>query len=79
MTDACGLFLTLQIHYCSILSEEFMRASLHDAGDLDAVIISQAKERAFDPSNGRLGDVSLAIFWILYLSKPQSGFLIPPL
>ncbi|XP_057546411.1 vacuolar protein sorting-associated protein 54, chloroplastic isoform X2 [Amaranthus tricolor] len=43
----------------SILSEEFMRASLHDAGDLDVVIISQAKERASDPSNGRLGDVKL--------------------
>ncbi|KNA15930.1 hypothetical protein SOVF_093940 [Spinacia oleracea] len=43
----------------SILSSEFMRASLHDAGDLDAIIVSTAKERASVPSNGRLDDVKL--------------------
>ncbi|XP_021725758.1 vacuolar protein sorting-associated protein 54, chloroplastic-like [Chenopodium quinoa] len=43
----------------SILSAEFMRASLHDAGDLDAIIVSTAKERASVPSNGRLDDVKL--------------------
>ncbi|KAK9724091.1 hypothetical protein RND81_05G047600 [Saponaria officinalis] len=43
----------------SILSAEFMHASLHDAGNLDALIVSRAKERAFTSSNGRLDDVQL--------------------
>lgn len=43
----------------SILSAEFMRASLNDAGNLDALIVSRAKERAAAPSNGRLDDVTL--------------------
>lgn len=43
----------------SILSAEFMRASLNDAGNLDALIVSRAKERAAAPSNGRLDDVAL--------------------
>lgn len=43
----------------SILSAEFMRASLHDSGDLDALIVSTAKERASVPSNGRLDDAKL--------------------
>ncbi|KAJ8451357.1 hypothetical protein Cgig2_017748 [Carnegiea gigantea] len=43
----------------SILSAEFMRASLNDAGNLDALIVSRAKERAAAPSNGGLDDVTL--------------------
>ncbi|XP_048496751.1 vacuolar protein sorting-associated protein 54, chloroplastic isoform X2 [Beta vulgaris subsp. vulgaris] len=43
----------------SILSEEFLRASLHDAGNLDVVIVSRAKERASVPNNGILDDVKL--------------------
>ncbi|KAH9611316.1 hypothetical protein KSS87_023678 [Heliosperma pusillum] len=43
----------------SILSAEFMRSSLHDAGNLDALIVSRAKERASTSSNGRLDDVHL--------------------
>ncbi|XP_074282397.1 vacuolar protein sorting-associated protein 54, chloroplastic isoform X2 [Silene latifolia] len=43
----------------SILSAEFMRASLHDAGNLDSLIVSRAKERASISSNGRLDDVHL--------------------
>ncbi|KAL9240224.1 hypothetical protein vseg_014469 [Gypsophila vaccaria] len=43
----------------SILSAEFMHASLHDSGNLDAIIVSRAKERAFTFSNGRLDDVLL--------------------
>lgn len=36
----------------SILSAEFMHASIHDAGDLDATILSRAKYRASVPANG---------------------------
>lgn len=46
----------------SILSEEFLRASLHDAGNLDVVIVSRAKERASVPNNGILDDVSMMLF-----------------
>lgn len=48
-----------------------MRASLHDAGDLDAIIVSTAKERASVPSNGRLDDVSITLFFLdFHLSRP---------
>ncbi|GMH09097.1 hypothetical protein Nepgr_010937 [Nepenthes gracilis] len=43
----------------SILSAEFMRASLHDAGDVDALILSRAKERASPITNGKLDEVNL--------------------
>lgn len=62
MTGSSGLSSTHQFHSCSILSSEFMRASLHDSGDLDNVIVSRAKERSSVPSNGRLDDVSMAFF-----------------
>uniref|UniRef100_A0A2N9H029 Vacuolar protein sorting-associated protein 54 C-terminal domain-containing protein n=1 Tax=Fagus sylvatica TaxID=28930 RepID=A0A2N9H029_FAGSY len=42
----------------SILSAEFMRAAIHDAGNLDAVILSQVKARASIPTNGK-DDVNL--------------------
>lgn len=44
---------------CSILSAEFMRASIHDGGDFDIVILSQVKARATIPANGKVDDVSL--------------------
>ncbi|KAG2689593.1 hypothetical protein I3843_09G145100 [Carya illinoinensis] len=43
----------------SILSAEFMRASIHDAGDSDVVILSQVKARASIPTNGKDDDVKL--------------------
>ncbi|KAB1222969.1 Vacuolar protein sorting-associated protein 54, chloroplastic [Morella rubra] len=43
----------------SILSAEFMRASIHDGGDFDIVILSQVKARATIPANGKVDDVKL--------------------
>lgn len=43
----------------SILSAEFMRASIHDAGGSDLVILSQVKARASVPINGKDDDVKL--------------------
>ncbi|GAB4824867.1 Vacuolar protein sorting-associated protein 54, variant 2 [Ancistrocladus abbreviatus] len=43
----------------SILSAEFMRASLHDAGDLDVLILSGVKERATAATSGKLEEVKL--------------------
>ncbi|XP_015579547.1 vacuolar protein sorting-associated protein 54, chloroplastic isoform X1 [Ricinus communis] len=37
----------------SILSAEFMRAAIHDAGSTDVVIVSKAKSRASSLTNGR--------------------------
>ncbi|KAK2396268.1 vacuolar protein sorting-associated protein 54, chloroplastic [Trifolium repens] len=37
----------------SILSAEFVRASLHDAAESDAIILSKAKARASIPMNGK--------------------------
>ncbi|CAK9321316.1 unnamed protein product [Citrullus colocynthis] len=37
----------------SILSAEFMRASIHDAGDVDIVIITETKARASNLMNGK--------------------------
>lgn len=51
--------MTYQIHYCSILSAEFMRTSIHDAGNIDAVILSKAKARENLPTNGRDDEVSM--------------------
>lgn len=62
MTCSSGLSITHLIYSCSILSEEFLRASLHDAGNLDVVIVSRAKERASVPNNGILDDVSMMLF-----------------
>ncbi|GAB2264973.1 Vacuolar protein sorting-associated protein 54 [Dionaea muscipula] len=43
----------------SILSAEFMRVSVYGAGDLDAVILLRAKERALSITNGKLDQVKL--------------------
>ncbi|OMO73818.1 Vps54-like protein [Corchorus olitorius] len=43
----------------SILSAEFMRASIHDAGDKDAVILLKAKARASISVNGKDVEVML--------------------
>ncbi|BFG37289.1 hypothetical protein CerSpe_235630 [Prunus speciosa] len=43
----------------SILSAEFMRASIHDAGDTDVIIISRAQARASVLMNGEDGEIKL--------------------
>ncbi|XP_058079336.1 vacuolar protein sorting-associated protein 54, chloroplastic isoform X2 [Magnolia sinica] len=43
----------------SILSAEFMRASIHDAKDVDSVILSKLKERASNVINGKDDEVKL--------------------
>lgn len=43
----------------SILSAEFMRASIHDAGDMDAIILSKSKARASLLTNGNGDEVRL--------------------
>ncbi|EXC21740.1 Vacuolar protein sorting-associated protein 54 [Morus notabilis] len=43
----------------SILSAEFMRASIHDAGNTDVGILSKAKARASIPANGKDAEVKL--------------------
>jgi vacuolar protein sorting-associated protein 54 len=54
----CRSTVTDYIYSCSILSAEFMRASIHDAGGSDVVILSQVKARASVPINGKDDDVS---------------------
>lgn len=49
----------MKIHSCSILSAEFMRASIHDAGDMDITILTNAKSRASNPTNGKEDEVSM--------------------
>lgn len=43
----------------SILSAEFMRASIRDAGDMDITILTNAKTRASNPTNGKEDEVKL--------------------
>ncbi|TQD88707.1 hypothetical protein C1H46_025718 [Malus baccata] len=50
----------------SILSAEFMRASIHDAGDTDVIIISRAKARASSLMNGEDGEAKLPSVLRLY-------------
>lgn len=49
--------VTYWIYFCSILSAEFMRAAIHDAGDADVVILSKAKARASISTNGKDDEV----------------------
>lgn len=49
----------MKIHSCSILSAEFMRASIRDAGDMDITILTNAKTRASNPTNGKEDEVSM--------------------
>jgi hypothetical protein len=61
----CRSTVTDYIYSCSILSAEFMRASIHDAGGSDVVILSQVKARASVPINGK-DDVSLVVYFIFF-------------
>ena len=45
--------IDILVLWCSILSAEFMRASIHDAGDVDIVIITETKARASNLMNGK--------------------------
>lgn len=53
--------MTYQIQYCSILSAEFMRTSIHDTGDTDASITSKFKARATIAMNGEGNEVSVIL------------------
>nr|KYP37688.1 Vacuolar protein sorting-associated protein 54 [Cajanus cajan] len=46
-------------YFDSILSAEFIRASLHDAAEKDSIILSKAKARASLPMNGKDDEVML--------------------
>lgn len=46
---------TYPVHSCSILSADFMRTSIHDAGNMDVAIVSRAK--ASLPMNGEVDEV----------------------
>lgn len=50
--------VTCGVYSCSILSAEFMRASIHDMGDADIVILAKAKTRASIYVNVEENDVS---------------------
>ncbi|CAN1226105.1 Vacuolar protein sorting-associated protein 54, chloroplastic [Linum grandiflorum] len=43
----------------SILSAEFLRASIHDTGETDIIILSTAKSKAASLTNGRVEEVKL--------------------
>ncbi|CAN1809888.1 Vacuolar protein sorting-associated protein 54, chloroplastic [Linum perenne] len=43
----------------SILSTEFLRASIHDTGETDIIILSKAKSRATSLTNGKVEEVKL--------------------
>lgn len=45
--------INIFVLWCSILSAEFMRASIHDAGDVDLVIISETKASISNLMNGK--------------------------
>ncbi|KAI8524614.1 hypothetical protein RHMOL_Rhmol13G0162400 [Rhododendron molle] len=48
---------TYPVHSCSILSADFMRTSIHDAGNMDAAIMSRAM--ASLPMNGEVDEVHI--------------------
>ena len=71
----CRSTVTDYIYSCSILSAEFMRASIRDAGGSDVVILSQVKARASIPINGKDDDVS-SVACIYNIFKFFSAFEI---
>jgi len=66
----CWSFVTYYICFCSILSAEFMRASIHGAGDKDLLFLSKAKARDSIYMNGIDEEVSLiSLIHFLLLTK----------
>lgn len=60
--------MTDYICSCSILSAEFLRASIHDAGDTDFGILSNAKASGSILANGKDAEVSFHEYaWFLLL------------
>jgi len=49
-------------YFGSILSAEFIRASLQDAAEKDGIILSKAKARASLPMNGKDDEVRLYLY-----------------
>jgi hypothetical protein len=62
------VFSNVLYYFCSILSAEFVRASLHDAAESDAIILSKAKARASIPMNGK-DEVRLSLQLLLSLTR----------
>lgn len=64
------------MHSCSILSAEFMRASMHDAGDMDAVILSKSKTRATLLTNGKDDEVSMNAICLTFLFSSSLCYVV---
>lgn len=73
----CRSTVTNYIYSCSILSAEFLRASIHDAGGSDVVILSQVKARASVPINGKDDDVSLVAYLFIFFLPLKLNVLVP--
>jgi len=55
-------FSNVLYYFGSILSAEFIRASLQDAAEKDGIILSKAKARASLPMNGKDDEVRLYLY-----------------
>lgn len=55
----CLVFSNILYYFCSILSADFIRTSIHDAAERDLTILSKAKARASLPMNGVDDEVRL--------------------
>lgn len=62
---SCYILVILGVQSCSILSEEFMGASLHHVRDVDLVILSKAKARSSIWMNGSEDEVSILYVYLL--------------
>lgn len=60
-------FSNVLYYFGSILSAEFIRASLNDAAEKDVIILSKAKARASLPMNGKDDEVRLYLQLLLSL------------
>lgn len=64
----CTGHLVMVLYYFgSILSAEFIRASLQDAAEKDGIILSKAKAKASLPMNGKDDEVRLCLH--IYFSQ----------
>ena len=61
------MFSNVLFYFCSILSAEFIRASLHDAAESDVIILSKAKSRASLLMNGKDDEVRPSLLFYMNL------------
>lgn len=71
------IFSDMLYYFCSILSAEFIRASIHDATERDVVILSKAKARASLPMNGIDDEVRLLAFILYEILSRKSYECLP--